>query len=152
MFFKGGVCLFLFIREQSMFFRRPSIKMILYTLIFFIDNQGQDSALKVAYIFKLFAAQSCLIVAQYFDQVTYVCEEELCQLFQLFYAYYKGKTPLFFNLQFLLLFSERCLNPESCLAICHPRLVELLINQLLIIKLSVVNIITSKYREIVKII
>ena len=28
-------------------------------------------------------------------------------VYQLFYAYYKGKTPLFFNLQFLLLRSEK---------------------------------------------
>ena len=42
-------------------------------------------------------------------------------LSQLFYVYYKGKTPLSFNLQFLLLLSERELIPERCLAICHPR-------------------------------
>ena len=40
---------------------------------------------------------------------------------QLFYAYYKGKTPLFFNLWFLFLFSKRRLSPESYLAICHPK-------------------------------
>ena len=28
-------------------------------------------------------------------------------IYQLFYAYYKGKTPLFFNLRFLLLCSEK---------------------------------------------
>ena len=33
-----------------------------YTL-FFISNQGQASALKVAYIFKVYEAQICLIVA-----------------------------------------------------------------------------------------
>ena len=42
---------------------------------------------------------------------------------QLFYVYCKGKTPLFFNLQFSLLLSRRGLCPESCLAICHPGLV-----------------------------
>ena len=36
---------------------------IWYTLIFFISNQGQASALKIAYIFKVFGAQSCLMVA-----------------------------------------------------------------------------------------
>ena len=42
---------------------------------FFISKQVQTSALKVAYIFKGFGAQSCLTVAQYFDQVKYVCEK-----------------------------------------------------------------------------
>ena len=28
-------------------------------------------------------------------------------IYQLFYAYYKGETPLFFNLRFLLLCSEK---------------------------------------------
>ena len=31
------------------------------------------------------------------------------------------KTPLFFNLQFLLLLSETGISPESCLAICHSK-------------------------------
>ena len=48
---------------------------ITVTLAFFISNQGQASALKVSYIFKVFGTQSCLMVAQQFDQVTYVCEE-----------------------------------------------------------------------------
>ena len=39
----------------------------------------------------------------------------------LFYIYYKEKTPLCFNLSFLLLLSERGLSPESCSAIYHPR-------------------------------
>ena len=42
---------------------------------FFTSNQGQASALKVAYIFKVCGAQSCLWVSQWYDQVTYVCEE-----------------------------------------------------------------------------
>ena len=123
------------------------------TLHFFINNQGQSSSLKVAYTFKVFGAQSCLMVAQQFDQVTNVCEKYnqkynfqdsklicisndfkislkmlLKQLSfgvlsasQLFYDYYKGRTSLFFNLQFLLLFSETGLSAESYLAICHPR-------------------------------
>ena len=48
---------------------------ITVTLDFFISNQGQASALKVSYIFKIFGTQSCLMVAQQFDQVTYVFEE-----------------------------------------------------------------------------
>ena len=32
-------------------------------LVFFISNYGQGSALKVAYIFKVFGAQSCLMVS-----------------------------------------------------------------------------------------
>ena len=44
------------------------------TTLSFISNYGQASDLKVAYIFKAFGAQSCLMVAQQFDQVTYVCE------------------------------------------------------------------------------
>ena len=38
------------------------LKMI-WDYIFFLSNQGQDSALKVAYIFKVFGAQSFLMVA-----------------------------------------------------------------------------------------
>ena len=33
------------------------------------------SALKLAYTFNVFGVQSCLIVAQPFEQVTYVCEK-----------------------------------------------------------------------------
>ena len=33
------------------------------------------SSLKVAYIFKVFGAQNCLMVAKMFDQVTFFCEE-----------------------------------------------------------------------------
>ena len=33
------------------------------TLTFFIVNQDQGSALKVAYIFKVFGAKSCLMTA-----------------------------------------------------------------------------------------
>ena len=51
---------------------------------------------------------------------------------QLFYVYCKGKNPLFFNLQFLLLLSERGLSLGSCLAISH-----LLINRLLINKVYI---------------
>ena len=117
---------------------------------FFISNQGQASVIKVAYIFIAFRDQNCLMVAQQFDQVTNICQEHsvfqdskpifittdfkilpkiiLKQLkfdalsaLQLFYAYYKGKTPLFFNLQLLLLLNEKGLSPKSYLAICHPR-------------------------------
>ena len=117
---------------------------------FFISNQGQASVIKVAYIFIVFRDQNCLMVAQQFDQVTNICQEHsvfqdskpifittdfkilpkiiLKQLkfgalsaLQLFYAYYKGKTPLFFNLQLLLLLNEKGLSPKSYLAICHPR-------------------------------
>ena len=44
------------------------------TLILFISNKDQAPALKVAYTFKVFEAHSCLMVAQWFDQITYVCE------------------------------------------------------------------------------
>ena len=57
-----------------------SSAFIFLTLIFFLSNQDQASALKVAYIFKVFRAQSCLMVAQQFDQITYVYEE--CNNFQ----------------------------------------------------------------------
>ena len=40
---------------------------------------------------------------------------------QLLNTYYKGKTPLFFYLLFLLLLSERGLSPESYLEFYHPR-------------------------------
>ena len=92
------------------------------------------------------------MVAQQFDQVTYIARDKIIfrirnpyiQIFvisgfkivlmflrqlnfgvllveQLFFIYYKGKTPLFCDLQFLLLLSERWLSPESCLAVCHSR-------------------------------
>ena len=38
----------------------------LYTY-FSMSNQGQASALKFAYVFKVFGAQSCVMVAQQFD-------------------------------------------------------------------------------------
>ena len=41
----------------------------------FINNYGQDLALKVAYFFKGFEAQSCLIFSYWFNQVTQVFEE-----------------------------------------------------------------------------
>ena len=36
---------------------------------------GQALTLKVAYIFKVFRVQSCLIVPQLFDRVIFACEE-----------------------------------------------------------------------------
>ena len=84
-------------------------------------------------------------LAQQFDQLTYACEEYnnyknsksifMISDFKVFPImllrqrknstkekhYYKGKTPLFFSLQFLLFLSKKGLSPESCLAICHPR-------------------------------
>ena len=44
-------------------------------LQFFISNWGQTSALKVTYIFNVFGAQRCLMIAQYFDEATYFREE-----------------------------------------------------------------------------
>ena len=96
------------------------------------------------------------MVAQQFDQVTHVCEEysnfqdseSICMISdfkiflkilekqlnfvnfsvqQLFYVCYKGKTPRFFNLQFLLLLSVGGFSPKSCLIIFHPE-GQLLIN------------------------
>ena len=88
------------------------------------------------------------MVAQYFDKVTYVCKEynhfqdsrsifmigdfnifPIMLLRQLNFGVLSVYLRLlatkekhnFFNLQFLLLLSERGLNPEICLAICYPR-------------------------------
>ena len=47
---------------------------------FFLSNQDRAPFLKITYIFKVFGAQSCLMVAQQFDQMTYVYEE--CNNFQ----------------------------------------------------------------------
>ena len=107
---------------------------------FFINNQGQTSALKVAYIFKVFGAQNCLM----FDQLTYVCKEysnfqgskpifliidfkifpKMLLRYFLMYCWFSSyftlierKTPLFFTQQFLLVLSER----GSALTNCHPR-------------------------------
>ena len=63
-----------------------SSAFIFLTLIFFLSNQDQASALKVAYIFKVFRAQSCLMVAQQFDQFTYVCDE---------YSNFQGSKSIF---------------------------------------------------------
>ena len=41
--------------------------------------------------------------------------------FDNYFMFITKKTPLVFNLQFLLLLSERGLSPESYLAIFHPR-------------------------------
>ena len=48
----------------------PDIKKS-YKLYFFMNNQGHASTLNVTYVFKVFRAQSCLMVAQ----VIYVCKE-----------------------------------------------------------------------------
>ena len=42
-------------------------------------------------------------------------------VWQLFYVYFKGKTPFFFNLWFIFLLIERWLSTEYCFATCHPR-------------------------------
>ena len=49
-------------------------------IYFFLSNQHQAYSLKIAYIFKVFWAQSCLMVAQQFHQITYVCNK--CNNFQ----------------------------------------------------------------------
>ena len=105
--------------------------MVEYTLCFFISNQGLTSDLRVAYIFKIFEAQSCLMVAQWLDQVTLIFEEcsnwqDLKSIFmicdfkvfpvmllrklnfgalsfsKLFYVYCEGKTPFFFICSFYI--------------------------------------------------
>ena len=93
-------------------------------------------------IFKVFGGQSCLMIAWLFDQVTeeYESFQDSKSIFRIsdfkifpiilwniilvyyrFNSYFKGKSPLFFNLRFLLLFSKRRLSPGICLAICHLR-------------------------------
>ena len=74
-------CYFLYFREQ---FRNPEHYsrsgwkgklhfLIIYT---FQEQLGSDlSPQKVAYIFKVFGAQSCLMFAQQFDQIICVCDE-----------------------------------------------------------------------------
>ena len=127
----------------------PILEIYWYDLIFyhlFIYNQGQASALKVAYIFKIFRAQNGLMVTQQFYEVTQVCEEYnnfqdskskfmisdfpnnafeaaefLVHCWPNSCFMFVTKEKLFFNLWFLLLLSERMLSPESYLAICHSR-------------------------------
>ena len=48
------------------------------TLRSFIRNDGQASALNVAYIFKVFRTQKCLMVAQSFDLLLLICVCEEC--------------------------------------------------------------------------
>ena len=55
------------------FFFRCSCHIFAIHLFLFISNYGQASTLEVAYIFKISWPQNILIVALYFDQVTYVC-------------------------------------------------------------------------------
>ena len=114
---------------------------------FFISNQIQASALKVAYSFKVFGAQSYLMNAQQFEQLTNICKEyskfhdsvskfminefkifpimllrqlnlDALSIQQLFCDYYKGKTPLFFNLQLLWLINEKRLGPKFFINSC----------------------------------
>ena len=64
----------------ALYLQTASFKLMVYCLssstftfltpIFFVSNQDLASALKVAYIFKVSGAQSCLMVAQQFDHVT----------------------------------------------------------------------------------
>ena len=88
-----------------------------YTFLF-ISKQSQASALKVASNFNVFRDQSYLMVAQCFDQVTYVWEEcnnsqdlewnryLLISVYFRFnsylYFYYNGKTFFSFNLLVLI--------------------------------------------------
>ena len=100
---------------------RKSIKMILAHMHFSFHKQLVSGlSPESCYIFKDFGAQYCLMFAQYFDQVSYACEEcnnfqDLKSIFLNFGGFsvltvilrYKEKTQHFFNLQFLLLLSER---------------------------------------------
>ena len=117
---------------QFVFIKFTYQKIAEYTYFFYKQLQGQASALKVAYIVKVFEAQGYLIAVQQFHRLTYVCRK--CNNFQdskfifmgsnfkispimllrqlnfgilvvqqLAYVDYKGKTPLPFNLQLLLL-------------------------------------------------
>ena len=52
-----------------------SSAFICLTLIFYLSYQDQASAFKMVYIFKVFGTQNCLMVAQQFDQITYVWKE-----------------------------------------------------------------------------
>ena len=47
----------------------------MHTCFLFISNKSHASALKVAYIFKVFGVRSYLMVAQQFDQVTCACKQ-----------------------------------------------------------------------------
>ena len=48
---------------------------------------------------------------------------DVLSVWQLFYVYWKLINPIFFNLQFFLLLSEKRLSPKNCLAIRYPSLV-----------------------------
>ena len=54
--------------QGTLFWANSYIRTTKY-IYFFINNYGQTLALKVAYIFKIFKAQSCLMVALQFDQI-----------------------------------------------------------------------------------
>ena len=114
------------------------------TLIFY-KQLGSGPGPQSCLYFQGFWAQSYFMVDQQFDQVTFAGKEynnfedsksvfmisdfrifpimlwkQLSFGEQLFYVYYKVKTPLLFNLEFLLFLREGVLSAESSLAICHP--------------------------------
>ena len=83
------------------------LSVIAINFTFFISSQGQASALKVAYIFKIFGAQNYLMVAQQFDQVipsnSYACEE---------YSKFQGSKSVFVTRDFktfLIMLLRRCI-------------------------------------------
>ena len=99
---------------------RSSVLSFLH--LFFSKLLESGLSPQIAYIFKVLGAQSCLMVAQQFDQITHEeCNNfqdskflfivsdfkifpirflrqlncGVVSVYQLFYVYYKGKTPLF---------------------------------------------------------
>ena len=115
----------------------------------FVSKQGQVSALKGAYIFKVFRAQTCLMllmITQSFDQLTYVCEQ--CNNFQdsklifMSFGVIFGLTVSFTfirkeKLHVSLIFSFYCYQVKENRALLLPSEDQLLINWLLIKKVHI---------------
>ena len=89
---------------KLMTYSLSSSAFIFLTLILSLSYQDQASTLKVSYIFKVFGAQSCLMVAYQFDQITYVYEE--CNNFQ--------DSKLMFMISDIKIFSIMLLRQPNC--------------------------------------
>ena len=55
--------------QFSLFLLFITITLLISPMHFFISKQDQSLAFKIACIFKIFSAQSCLAVFQYFEKI-----------------------------------------------------------------------------------
>ena len=108
-----------------------------FPLIFFGTRHWEKKPGKMTRIFGKISGKNYVSFSRMFIVVEYYTYFFFFSWFDNYFMFITKKTPLVFNLQFLLLLSERDLSPESCLAICHPK-ASCLQTSLLIKKLSVI--------------